>query len=206
VLANALPFFGTFVLALAVSQAPTAETRLQSAWQALHPRQPLPPACPHPDPIREVTADFDAASPGLETALASLRFGVVLLSAQGQPLGAAPLHCGEAGTATGSTAPEVLELRALHASGLTPQDILLRTREVGRCGHIVWWQLLSRHGAELMTLLATEEEVDRACGSAPAEKYTAQITVPAPGSIRVTANSRTTLYHLLPSGKFAPTP
>lgn len=203
-----------------VQAAPSAEARLAAAWLALHPRKPQPPACPHPDPVRETMADFDATVPGLETALASLRFGVVLLSAKGQPLASLALECGAANQANTKLHSEVIELRPLRASGLSPQDLLLRSRQLGRCGSLGWWQLFRLHGAALETLLSTEEDVERSCGSAPYEKWTAQISVPAVGSIRAVVDGiirqpredgsygpaeplhKSTLYRLLPSGKF----
>lgn len=228
-----------------VNSAP--EARLAAAWQALHKGQALPPPCPHPDPIRQSVADFDPKTPGAETALASLRFGVVLLSAQGRPLAGFALACGEAGAkgpdpreledAAGAPSiqkgasatpgqnsaglgPEVVALQPIGASGLGAVDLLLRTRQVGRCARIGWWQLLRRRGTTLVPIFVTEESVARTCGAAPYEKSTAKVLVLAPGALRVTVDGflrsptaqgehgppepvhRTLRYRLQPNGQF----
>jgi hypothetical protein len=200
------------------------EARLSAAWQALHRGQPLPAACPHPDPVRQATADFTSQSAGAETVLASLRFGVVLLSVQGQPLASWPLQCGQPTVRSTEPASQVVELRPLRASGRGPQDILLRTRQYGRCGHVGWWQLLHPQDGALELLLTTEDEVVRACGSGPSEHWTAQLTVEAVGQLRASIEGesqpaladgsygpplpirRHSRYRLGPSGKFSPSP
>src|SRR5262249_27084484 len=67
--------------AFADAAAPTT-ARMAAAWRALHPGQAEPAACGHPDPVRSLTADLDA-TPGTETVLASLRYGVILFGADG---------------------------------------------------------------------------------------------------------------------------
>lgn len=202
------------------SARPEPQVRLAEAWQKLHPGQPAPAACPGADPVRERVADLDE-SPGNETALASLRYGVVLLSAAGQPLGSLELGCGPPGAQDGS---EVVELGAVHATGLVPLDLAVRTRQLGHCGRQGQWLLLLRRGTALLPLLTIDDDVERACGIAPQETFRATIEVLAAGRLRVTTEGttrayraggdygppqrlhRSTLFELQPGGRFAARP
>src|SRR5262245_46088419 len=90
--------------------APSDNPRLlEVAWRALHPGQPSPARCDHPDPVDSLEADLDAW-PGNETVLASLRFGVVLLAADGTALAWYPLGCVEGRGAAARS--EVVSLKA----------------------------------------------------------------------------------------------
>ena len=91
------------------------EAQLEDARRAAHPGSSLPPRCAHPDPVRVLHADLDDA-PGEETALASARLGVIVLSADGRPLAWRELGCGEAHS-TAALHTEVRALAALPATG-----------------------------------------------------------------------------------------
>jgi hypothetical protein len=159
------------------------EARLADAWRRLHPGQPDPPRCPHADPVRQIVADLDD-SPGQETALASLRWGVILLAADGRPLASVELGCGD----SPQDGSQVIELQALRTGPTGPADLVARTRQLGHCGRLGQWLLFGRRGATLQPLLAVEEDVDRRCGGAPEERFTARVEVTAPGALRVTVD------------------
>lgn len=167
------------VLASAASADPAR--KIESAWKRLHANQEVPAPCRQADPVRVLVADVDA-SPGRETVLASRRWGVVMLDSAGAPLASWPLACG--------SWPELSDrvlLSSVRASGLSPTDLLVRTRVTGHCGTFHNWTLLRRVGRELATIFETDERRQRSCGMSPREEARARIEVVRLGWIRVTA-------------------
>lgn len=163
--------------------APSDEVRLLEAWRKANPRKPVPRPCRHVDPARSVTADLDPA-PGLETALADLRLGVILLGADGGVLATRPLGCGDTRYADDDNHPGVVELRAANAVDPRIASLILRTRDMGHCGSIGQVEILGRRGATLDSLLAVEDEIDLSCGPSPARDFRGTLAVEEPGHVR----------------------
>src|SRR5579872_2735798 len=101
------------------------------------PRGARSPACLGADPVRELVADLEAGGP--QTVLASLRYGVVLLSSSsGAPLASLELGCSP--PADGGS--QVMALAAARLTGLSPLDLVVRTLQTGHCGRLGQWLLL----------------------------------------------------------------
>jgi len=163
------------------------EAQLAKAWAELHPGEEAPPPCEHKDPVRSVTGKVDQA-PGKEHVVASRRYGVVLLSAAGHPLAWAAIGCGDIRYADERQYPAVEEIRLLRASGLAPNDILLRTSDLGHCGAGGEYVLLRREGKQLLPLAQIPAFLDVMCGGNPGEKWNVRIEVPSIGVLRATTD------------------
>jgi hypothetical protein len=163
-----------------------ADVRLARAWRTLHPGATEPAICQHPDPVREFSGDVDS-TPGIETALGSLRFGVVLFSATGTALAHYELGCGEKAYTKEERAhaAQLIDFTSVRASGLAPNDLVVRRRVIARCGRFDFWEPLARKGTTLNALASIEESVDRACGISPKMTYEARIQVREVGTFLV---------------------
>ncbi len=172
--------------ARADSTGADADARLARAWRTLHPGASEPAICQHPDPVREFSGDVDP-TPGIERAIGSLRFGVVLFDAAGKPLAHYELGCGHPAYTKEERehAAQLMDFASVRASGLAPNDLVVRRREIARCGRFDFWEPLSRRGTSLKPLVSIEESVDRECGISPKMSYEARIQVREVGTLLV---------------------
>src|SRR5258706_13648870 len=152
--------------------------QLEAAWRAFHPGETAPLACDGEDPVRFVDAELDAA-PGRERALASLRWGVALVGADGKALAWHALGgCGgEARAGSQVTSVEAVRVR-------DRLDLVVRTHQVGHCGSVDDWGFFVRRGATLEPLLSVDEARDLKCGNLPQGRSRARIEL-SPGRVRV---------------------
>ncbi len=166
------------------------ESRLAMAWSQMHPGMPAPPPCDHKDPVRAISGDIDVAA-GEEQVLASRRYGVALLpAAGGYPLAWADIGCGDTRYNDDKQFPAVEEIRLLHASGMVPQDILIRLSDLGHCGGGSDYLLLRRSGDKLVTLAKLDASLRVSCGGNPGEEWEAKVEVPMIGMLKVTTMGR----------------
>jgi hypothetical protein len=170
-----------------------AEVGIRKAWKQWHPGKLLPPACDHEDPVRLLQADVDE-SPGVETVLASRRFGLFVLGARqpAPPLAWTELSCEQGARVSEEEVPRLLELSTLRASGLSPVDLVLRTLHVEHCGAIGQLELLDRQGRTLTPLVRVDVFKYWQCWDLPLEESRASVESPSPGllSVRVEGSTR----------------
>ncbi len=181
------------------------EARIQNAWKQLHPDKPLPVACAHPAPVSVLEVDVDE-TPGMETVLASLRYGVFLLPADksAPPLASMELSCDDARYWDYPGSPSRIDtLKAVRASGLAPADVLLRHVFNTRCGNFGMLYLLRRRERILEPLFELNDFQERECGADPQVKERARLDVLAVGKLRVTIEGSSAEW-LIEEARFAP--
>jgi hypothetical protein len=179
------------------------EARMRKAWKQLHPGRLLPPVCLHEDPLQVLEADVDS-TPGVETVMASRRYGVLLFAA-GQPsraLAWQELHCGEWRYSPEEENPWAVGLQAVRASGLTASDLLVRVRHGGRCGGERLVRLLQRRGRTFQTLFERVESSLHQCGASAETRTAARLAFPKVGEIQVTWED--TVREPVEGGDFGP--
>ncbi|HTM22026.1 MAG TPA: hypothetical protein VL172_16000 [Kofleriaceae bacterium] len=170
---------------------------LIAAWKHWHPGEPLPPACTHPDPVQTLAADVDP-SRGRELVLASRRLGVALLDHEGQVLAWREIGCADPRYADDES--DLLQLRAVRASGLGARDLVVHTRDFGHCGTIGHLQLLRRAAGDLVPLLEVDDEEQLMCGSSDDIDLHADLEVVRLGLVRLRRTG--TVRHWQPSGDY----